>query len=260
MGRLANKVALITGGSTGIGQACMQLFAREGATVVGVARTQAKLDETLKMVEQAGGKGAVYAADVSNPDDVEVMVKKVIADHGRVDVLLNGAGVGYSWELKSPGSMADVVNTPIEKWREVMGINLDSMFYVSRQVIPHMQKQGRGSIINIASILGLRGMRDAHAYTTAKGAIINLTRSLALAYVDDGIRSNCLAPGYIDTPMISTHVSAFDDAAVAAQLCPMKRAGRPEEIAYGALYLASDEASYTNGTILNIDGGTLAAP
>lgn len=260
MARLANKVALITGGSSGIGQACMQLFAQEGATVVGVARTQAKLDETLKLVAGAGGKGAVIATDVSDPDAVAAMVGKVIADHGRIDVLVNGAGVGYSWELKSPGSMADLVNAPIDKWREVMGINLDSMFYVSRQVIPHMQKAGRGAIVNVASILGLCGMRDAHAYTTAKGAIINLTRSMALTYIDDGIRSNCVAPGYIDTAMIATHMSAFDDPVVAAQLCPMKRAGRPEEIAYGALYLASDEASYTNGTILNIDGGTLAAP
>ncbi len=258
MARLANKIAVITGGSTGIGRACMALFASEGATVVGSARTQASLDDTLKLVEDAGGQGTVIPADLSKPDDAEHLVNTVIEKYGRIDVLLNGVGVGYSWELKSPGSMADIANAPVDKWREVMGINLDSLFYVSRLVVPQMQKRGGGSIINIASILGLRGMHDAHAYTAAKGAIINLTRSMCAAYAMDGIRSNCLAPGYIDTPMIATHVSAFDDPAMAERLCPMQRAGRAEEIAYGALYLASDEASYCNGTILTIDGGTTA--
>lgn len=259
MGRLTNKIVLITGGSTGIGRACMKLFAQEGATVIGSARTQSSLDETMSLVEQSGGQGAVIAADLSKAEEAENLVNRVIDQYGRIDVLINGVGVGYSWEAKSPGSMADMVNAPVDKWKEVMGINLDSFFYVSRLVIPHMREHGGGSIINISSILGMRGMHDAHAYTAAKGAIINLTRSMSVAYAMDGIRSNCLAPGYIDTPMIATHVSAFDDDAMAERLCPMQRAGRPEEIAYGALYLASDEASYCNGTILTIDGGSSAS-
>tara|TARA_E500000305_G_C4004007_1_gene228874 strand:- start:59 stop:841 length:783 start_codon:yes stop_codon:yes gene_type:complete len=258
MGRLQDKVAIVTGAGSGIGRACMELFAREGAKVVGCSRTQSNLDETLANVTRDGGKGIVVAADLSTPEGAQKLVDATIAEYGRVDVLLNGAGVGYSWEKTHAGSMGSVTDTTPEMWREVMAIDLDSIFYMSRLVIPHMKEQGAGSIINISSVLGVKGHPDAHAYTTAKGAIVNLTRSLCAAYALDGVRANCVCPGFIDTPMIETHTSLFDDEAVADRFCPMRRTGTPNEVAYGCVYLASDESTYTNGSIILIDGGTSA--
>jgi len=260
MGRLQDKVAIVTGAGSGIGRACMELFAREGAKVVGCSRTQKNLDETLANVERDGGEGFVVAADLSTPEGAQKLVDASIEKYGRIDVLLNGAGVGYSWEniQGHEGTMGAVTETTPENWHQVMAIDLDSVFYMCRLAIPHMQKQGNGSIINISSILGVKGNPDAHAYTAAKGAMINLTRSLCASYALDGIRSNCVCPGYIDTPMIESHIHLFDDEAIADRYCAMRRTGTPEEIAYGSLYLASDEASYTNGSVIMIDGGTTA--
>jgi NAD(P)-dependent dehydrogenase (short-subunit alcohol dehydrogenase family) len=258
MNRVKNKVTIVTGAGTGVGRACMKLFASEGAKVVGVSRTKANLDETLKQVKAAGGEGAVVAADLATPAGAEAVVSAAMKAYGRVDVLVNAAGVGYSWMEKSPDSMNDVANTTPEKWREVMGINLDSAFYMCRLVIPQMRKQGGGAVVNVASISGLQGLPVAHTYTAAKGALINLTRSMCVAYAGDNIRSNCVAPGFIDTPMVASVLHLFKDDSVADRLTPMKRPGTAEEMAYGCLYLGSDEASYCNGTVLVIDGGTTA--
>ncbi len=258
MGRLQDKVAIVTGAGSGIGRACMELFAREGAKVVGCSRTQSNLDETLASVTRERGEGIVVAADLSTPEGAKKLVDATIAKYGRVDVLLNGAGVGYSWETDNKGSMGSVTDTTPELWRQVMAIDLDSVFFMCRLVIPHMQEQGSGSIINISSVLGVKGHPDAHAYTTAKGAMVNLTRSLCAAYAMSGIRANCVCPGFIDTPMIATHISMFDDEVVADRFCPMRRTGTPDEVAYGCVYLASDESTYTNGSIMLIDGGTSA--
>ena len=258
MGRMSGKVTIVTGAGTGVGRACMKVFAAEGATVVGVSRTQANLDESMKQVKAVRGEGVVVAADLAKPAGAEAVVAAALAKYGRVDVLVNAAGVGYSWMEKSPDSMNDVVNTTPEKWREVMEINLDSAFHMCRLVIPQMRKQGGGAIVNVSSISGFQGLAAAHAYTASKGALINLTRSLCVAYAADNIRSNCVAPGFIDTPMVASVLHLFKDAAVADRLTPMKRPGTPEEMAFGCLYLASDEATYCNGTVLVIDGGTTA--
>ncbi len=256
--RLDGKIALITGAGTGVGRACMAIFGREGATVIGVSRTQKNLDETLALVKKAGGKGMVVAADLSKVEGAESAINKTLDAHGRIDVLVNAAGVGYSWLEKSPGSMNDIVNTTPEKWHEVMALNLDSCFYMCRGVVPIMQKQKKGAIVNVASISGFQGLPVAHTYTAAKGGMINLTRSLCVSYAMDGIRSNCIAPGFIATPMVQSVLHLFDDKAMADRLTPMQRPGTPDEMAYGCLYLASDEASYCNGTVLVIDGGTTA--
>jgi NAD(P)-dependent dehydrogenase (short-subunit alcohol dehydrogenase family) len=258
MDRVKGKIALITGAGTGVGRACMKLFASEGAKVVGVSRTQSNLDESLAQVKATGGDGAVVAADLAKSDGAEKAFNAALATYGRVDILVNSAGVGYSWLAQSPGSMGPIDDTTPEKWAEVMAINLDSLYHMCRLAIPQMKKQGGGSIVNVTSISGLQGLPVAHTYTAAKGAAINLTRSLAITYCGDNIRTNCIAPGFIKTPMVESVLSLFDDPAMADRLCPMKRPGTAEEMAYACLYLASDEASYCQGTVLVVDGGTTA--
>ncbi len=257
-GRVQDKVAIITGAGTGIGRACLELFAREGAKVVGVSRTQANLDEALALVRAAGGDGMVLAKDLSKPESADEIVAATLKAHGRVDILVHSASVGWSWGEKSQNSMLPLADTPIDKWREVIGLNLDAAAFIDRAVLIQMLQQGRGSIVNVASLSGLFGMPTAHTYCAAKGGVINLTRALAATYAKQGIRANAVCPGYTDTPMIAPVMNLFDDDAIATQLTPMARAGTALEMAYGCLYLASDEASYCNGTVLVIDGGTSA--
>lgn len=258
MKRMQDKVTLITGAGTGVGRAAMELFAKEGAKVVGVSRTQANLDETLALVKKAGGEGMVIAADLSEDSGAERAVNAALAKYGGIDCLVNCAGVGYSWMEKSPGTMGDVVNTTPEAWREVMRINLDSAFFMCRRVIPELRKRGGGTIVNVTSISGFQGLPVAHTYTAAKGGLINLTRSLCVSYAKENIRSNCIAPGFIATPMVASVLYLFDDPKVAESLTPMCRPGTPMEMAHGCLYLACDESTYCNGTVLTIDGGTTA--
>ncbi len=258
MGRLDGKIAMITGAGTGIGRACMVMFAKEGATVYGVSRTQANLDETLRLVKAAGGPGSVFSADLSQPDRAEAAVNRCIEQYGRIDVLVNSAGVGYSLKDTDPGSMNPIHSTPIEKWREIMAINLDSVFYVSRLVVRQMKKQQQGSIVNVASVFGMRGVADAHTYTATKGAIINLTRSMAVAYVDDHIRCNVVAPGFVKTQMVEIVLDQLFSPANPKLFAPMGRPGTPDEIAHACLFLASEEASYCTGTVLTVDGGSTA--
>jgi len=257
-GRLQGKVAIVTGATTGIGRATFELFAREGALVVGASRTQSKLEEALAAVEKQGGKGAVVAADLSRDEDAGRVIDTAVREFGGLDVLVNNAGVGYSYKSVREKSMEPLADAPLDEWNHVMEINLGSVVYMSRRAIPEMRRRGAGSIVNVASIFGLAGAADAHAYTTAKGAIINLSRSLAVAYGRDKIRTNALCPGFVDTPMIAPVIGALNDEDYAYTWNPLGRTGRPDEIAYGALFLASDEASYCNGSVFVIDGGTTA--
>lgn len=258
MGRVSGKVAVITGAGTGVGRACMKLFAAEGARVVGASRTQSNLDQTLALVRAAGGEGFVMARDLSADTGAEEVVAAAVERYGRIDILVHAAGVGYSWMEQSPGSMNDIATTDPDKWREVIRINLDGCYLACKAAVTRMKAQGGGSIVNVASISGLQGLGVAHAYCAAKGGMINLTRAMCVAYAADNIRTNCLAPGFIDTPMVAAVINLFDDPAMADRLAPMRRPGTAEEMAYGCLYLASDEASYCNGTVLVVDGGTTA--
>lgn len=258
MGRMSGKVVIITGAGSGVGQAAMVLFAREGAEVLGVSRTQANLEQTLAQVQQAGGRGSIVAADLSDDAAGRRVVQAAMDRHGRIDSLVHAAGVGYSWAEKSPGTMGDVLNTSPQAWDEVIAINLNSCFYMCRHVVPVLIGQGQGTIVNVSSISGYQGLASAHTYTAAKAGVINLTRSLCVSYAAQGIRANCIAPGFIATPMVASVLDLFDDPAVAERITPMKRPGTAMEMAYGCLYLASDESSYCNGTVLTIDGGTTA--
>ena len=258
MGRMDDKVVIVTGAGSGVGQATMVLLAQEGAQVLGVSRTRANLERTLEQTLAAGGRGSILAADLSQDAECRKVVDTALERYGRVDVLVHAAGVGYSWASISPGTMGDILNTTPEAWQEVMNINLSACFYMCRHLVPEFIRQGKGTIVNVSSISGLQGLASAHTYTAAKAGMINLTRSLCVAYAAQGIRANCLAPGFIDTPMVASVLPLFDDPAVADRITPMRRAGTAREMAYGCLYLASDESPYCNGSVLTIDGGTTA--
>lgn len=258
MGMVNGKVAIVTGAGSGIGRACFKLLAREGAKVVGTSRTRSKLDDALREVEADGGEGLVIEGDLGDSATSARVVQAALERFGRIDILIHAAGVGYALSETLPGSMNDVATTTDENWNEVIRINLNACFYIARAVIPVMQAQRSGAIVNVGSIFGMGGNPDAHCYTAAKAGMINLTRSLCVKYATDGIRANCVAPGFVDTPMIASVMHVFDDPAIAAQLSPMARAARPEEIAEACLFLASDRASYCNGALLAVDGGTTA--
>lgn len=262
MGRLDGKVALITGGGTGVGRALVEMFAREGARVVACGRTAGPLEAAIDAVRAAGGDGLALPTDVSSEPDCKALVERVRTECGGLDIVVNNAGVGYDYELSHPAGMADVAGTPPESWRDVIAINLSSVYNICHNALPLLIASGAGAVVNVASIGGVMGMPDAHAYTAAKGGMVNLTRSMAVTYGPMGVRTNCVAPGGIDTKMIRHRMSAAGDPHLADatryQLSPLGRLARPEEIASACLFLASDEASYVNGAILVVDGGTTA--
>jgi NAD(P)-dependent dehydrogenase (short-subunit alcohol dehydrogenase family) len=256
MGRLDDKVAVITGASSGIGRATMQVFGREGAKVVATARREEELREGLS---EAGGEGVAVPADLERPDTAAKVVQTALDNFGRIDVLVCNAGVGWQYGIDNPGTMAGIHEASVENWRAIIGgVDLEGYFTMIHEVLPHMIEAGSGAIVNVASMAGITGLYDAHAYTAAKGAIVNLSRSMAITYIKNGIRTNAVAPGFVNTPMIAPVVGAFDDDAVAASLSPIARPARPEEIAAPIAFLASDEASYVNGTTLVVDGGCTA--
>jgi NAD(P)-dependent dehydrogenase (short-subunit alcohol dehydrogenase family) len=234
----------------------MVMFAKEGATVFGVSRTQKNLDETQRLVEAAGGTGSVFSADLATPEGAEAAVKACLERYGRIDVLLNAAGVGYNWRETSIGSMDPVHTTPIDKWHEVMALNLHSLFYVSRLALKQMIAQDKGAIVNVASIFGMGGAPDAHTYTATKGAIINLSKSIAVAYVDHHIRCNVVAPGFVQTQMVESVLPMLFAPENPKLIAPMGRPATVDEVAYACLYFASDESSYCTGSVLAVDGGS----
>lgn len=256
---MSGKTVVLTGASSGIGRAAMELLCAEGANVVASARTADRLQAAVDEVVQAGGSAIAVAADMSNDEQVGRVIDAAKSEFGGLDVLINNAGVGYGYRDQRPNSMLALVDSPLEDWHHVMGINLDSVVFASRRALPVMIEQRSGSIVNVASILGMVGHHDAHAYTTAKGAIINLTRSMAKTYGPFNVRSNVLAPGYIDTPMIADYTEYLNaDETRAGWGCPMERTGTPQEIANSILYLSSDMSTYTNGLVMAVDGGFTA--
>ncbi len=262
MGRLDGKIAVITGAGTGVGRACMEIFAREGATVVGAARRKEKLDEALASVTKAGGKGMVVPTNVADDAACKALIDATVSEYGRIDIVVNNAGVGYSDEDSHPQGMAGLAETPTEYWEDVIDINLNSVYYMSKYAIAAMRKSGGGAIVNVSSIGGVNGMADAHAYAAAKAGMNNLTRSMATTYGAENIRTNCVAPGGIDTEMVRSKMKSLGDPwkndEMRFMMSPMGRIGTPQEMANGCLFLASDEASYVNGAILVIDGGSSA--
>ncbi len=246
MGRLEGKVSLVSGAGSGIGRAIAIMFAAEGSVVIANDRRGDAVEETARTIAAKGGKVTVLAGDVSVSREVEDIVRRAIEKHKRLDVLVNVAG----------GSLG--VNTPAGETTEdemdrVIANNVKSTFLMSKAVLPIMMKNGGGNIINMGSIFGLFGVPSMAAYCTAKAAVVNLTRQMAIDYSGRNIRINCLCPGPIRTPALERHLNSEFEKMAAATL--VGRMGRPEDIAYGAVYLASDEASFVTGTALIIDGG-----
>ena len=256
-GRLEGKTAVITGAGSGQGRAAVEIFAREGARVV-IAEWNAETGkETERQMLEKGYDVLFVQTDVSNEESVAGMVCKALEKYGRIDVLFNNAGVGYS--SRSRYYMGDLVDTPLKDWNEANAINLNGCFLCCKHVLPVMRKQRRGAIVNNSSMNGLVGETGADSYTAAKGGIIALTRVIAKDNAQYGIRVNCTCPGGIETPMIQPALDA--DPTLRDHLSagvPLGRLGKPEEVAYAALFLASDEASYITGAILPVDGGWFA--
>ena len=252
--RLKNKVAIITGAGSGQGRAAALIFSREGAKIA-VSDWKPELgDETITLVKKAGGEAIFIRTDVSESADVQNLVRTTVSTYGRIDILYNNAGVGFS----SPLSMSDVINTPEADWDRVIAINLRSMYLTAKYGIPEMIKSGGGSIINTASIAALIGSEAAHAYTAAKGGMVALSRALAVEFGPKNIRVNCICPGAIDTPMIAPVIDPLKKTGRPFMTSPIRRLGMPEDIANCALYLASDESSFVTGATLVVDGGYIA--
>jgi meso-butanediol dehydrogenase/(S,S)-butanediol dehydrogenase/diacetyl reductase len=244
MARFDGKVAVITGGASGIGAATARLMAREGAKIV-LADLQADLGQAV--AAETGGR--FLRTDVAEREQVEALIADAVQAHGRIDILFNNAGIG---------SFGETPDLDPEAWRRVMAVDLDAVFYACRAAIPVMRSQGGGAIVNTASISGLGGDYGFSAYNAAKGALINYTRTLAVDHGKDGIRVNALCPGYIDTPLASVlkELPGLVDAWLPT--IPLQRSGTSEEMAEVVAFLASEAASYVTGSIIVADGGMTA--
>jgi NAD(P)-dependent dehydrogenase (short-subunit alcohol dehydrogenase family) len=247
--RLTGKTIVVTGAGSGIGRACAELCAAEGAQVVVADLDGTSAREVAAAIRGLGGKADAAEVDVRDERAVVEMFDRVEAELGAIHGLANVAGVG---------STTTAPDTPLEVWEEVFAVNARGVFLACKHAIPRM-RAGGGSIVNMASIGGLVGLRRRAAYCASKGAIVALTRALALDHVSDGIRINCVCPGTVDTPWVARLIDAAGesrDELVARQ--PMGRLGKPEEIAEAVVYLASDAAGFVTGTAMVIDGGLTA--
>jgi len=248
--RLEGKVAVITGAGSGMGRVAAQMFAAEGARVVVAEFAADAGEETVRHVTDAGGEASFVKTDVSREDDARAMVDHAVERFGRIDVLYNNAGI-------MPEADHSVTDTEVAVWDQVMAVNLRGVFLGCKYAIPRMVEQGSGSVINISSFVAILGCSvPQDAYTASKGAVLSLTRSLAVQFGPKGVRSNAICPGPIETPLLMDWLLK-DEAARQLRLArnPTGRFGKPEEIVNAAIYLASDESRWTNGAHFVIDGG-----
>jgi len=251
--RLADKVCIVTGGGTGIGRATGLRFAAEGATVTVADIDPAAAEETAAAARRQGGSATAIAVDVADADGVRQLIERTVEAHGRLDVLVNNAGFGFT---------GSVVDTDLADWNRLLAVNLTGVFLGCKYAIPIMRRQGGGVIVNTASVVATMGIRNRAAYCASKGGVMALTRAMALDHVAEGIRVNCVAPGTVDSPYIDKILAQSDDPETLrrelAARQAMNRLGRPEEIADAILYLASDESSFVTGSMLTVDGGMSA--
>jgi NAD(P)-dependent dehydrogenase (short-subunit alcohol dehydrogenase family) len=247
MGRLEGKVTLVVGGGTGIGKAIALAYAIEGAVVSVAGRSITKLEQTVSEIGKLGHEGTAVRADVAILSDIDRLVDSVVGSHGRLDVLVNSAG-----DFLNPS----IAETSEEDWDRVMNVQLKGVFFTIRRAAREMTRQQGGSIINLASVLGVRGKAGSCVYCTAKGGIINMTRALAVELGPHNVRVNAIAPGFTLDPA-DVRIDPRVAQSYASNL-PVRRLGAPQEITGAALYLASSESSFTTGTTIFVDGGECA--
>jgi NAD(P)-dependent dehydrogenase (short-subunit alcohol dehydrogenase family) len=245
--RLDGQVVLLTGAGRGLGRAMALAFADAGATVAGAARTAAQLEETAELVREHGGRASVLPTDVTDADSVAAMVQATLDQFGRVDVLVNNAGGGAEGDGEPLEQLTD------EQWRRGIDLNLTSQMLCARTVLPHMRARGSGVIINVASGFGLRGGRHNWMYVSSKAGVVNFTRSLAVSYGPDGVRTNCIAPG------IFPHTEQALERWRGGKYIPVGRVGLAWEMGPLAVWLASDGSAALNGETIAQDGGGLSA-
>ena len=247
--RLKDRVALVTGGASGIGRAVAELFAHEGARVAVGDFSADGGNATTQAIKTAGGEAIFTQVDVSDSAQIKRMVETALQAYGRIDILFNGAGVLY---------YGTVLETDEQAWSRVISINLTGTYLCCRAVLPHMIRQGGGSIINVASTVGAHdACANAVAYVTSKGGVTLFTKAMAIDHAKQGVRVNALVPGATDTPMIRNALTPEALKAL-ADSHPIGRLGRPEELAKAVLFLASDDASFVTGTAMYVDGGQTA--
>jgi len=251
--KLEGKVAVVTGGSIGIGAAIGRVFAREGARVALISRSADAGEKTAAGIRSQGGDCRFYAADVSRADQVAAVAARILKDYSRVDILVNNAGI---WR---PGRVVDLDEAT---WDSVLDTNLKGMFLVSRQLLPGMMERKSGVVLNVASVAGLVGAREASAYAASKGGIINLSRSMALDFAPFNVRVNCLCPGMTDTAQGDTVVAHYqpqtDSTEAKPNWQPLRHVGTAEDVALAALYMVSEDSAFMTGSIQVLDGGLTA--
>ena len=256
--RLEGKVAVVTGaGATGsgdfvgIGQAISILFARHGAGVLLMDRDPQNAESTLATIREEGGRAALFVGDVTSNSDCQGMVEAAVSEYGKLNILINNVGIS------GPGSVTEVAE---DFWDTVLDVNLKSVMLTSKHAIPKMIEAGGGSIVNLSSIVGLRAGsgRPNHPYAASKGGIIGLSNSMAVHYGRDNIRVNCIAPGHIRSPMVARH-STEEMLNLRRRAGPLGTEGTPWDVAWAALFLASEEARWVSGVTLPVDAGLLAA-
>jgi len=242
--KLNGKVAFITGFGSGLGQAIAVMFSKEGAAVAGTSPTESKGRQTVAMVENLGGRALYWPGDVTNSQQMKMMIDETVRRWGGLDILVNSGGV------RTNGSITDITE---EDWDRTLDVNLKGAFIVSRLAIPEMIKRGGGVILHIAARSGMLGQSGRAAYCASKDGMVRLTEAMAMDHAPDKIRVNCICPGPTRTPMVDT--STPEKLARYKTRVPIGRIGEPEDVAYAALYLASDEASMVTAAILPVDGG-----
>lgn len=253
-GRLEGRVALITGMATGIGRAGALLFAEEGAAVVGLDINDHDGADTIRRIEDAGGDGAFVIGDVSKARDVRTAVELAVRRYGKLDLLWSNAGIGV---------FKDILETTEEDWERIIGVNLKGAYLVAHYGVPELIRARGGTMVLTASISSFVGAKRWAAYCATKGGVLMLCRAMALDYAEQNVRVNCICPGSVDTPLLVAEKRAYPGSYEAAvrediEAHPMRRFGRPEEVAKAALYLSCDDSSFTTGTALFVDGGYTA--